>query len=62
MHAAEHAPRDPSRALERRHGLALIVERGSVVHVPANNYANTLLTLERFKEAKSMLLKTMPVA
>ena len=26
--AAEHAPRDPIRLLERRHGLAEIVERG----------------------------------
>ena len=30
MRAAEHAPRDPSRVFERRHGLAEIVERGAV--------------------------------
>ena len=29
----EHAPRDPSRVLERRHGLADIVERGAGVIV-----------------------------
>ena len=29
MRAAEHAPRDPSRVLERRHGFAEIVERRS---------------------------------
>ena len=34
MRAAEHAPRDPSRVLERRHGLAEIVEHGAVVLVP----------------------------
>ena len=28
---SEHAPRDPSRVLERRHGLADIVERGTGV-------------------------------
>ena len=33
MRAAEHVPRDPSRVLERRHGLAEIVERGAVVFV-----------------------------
>ena len=33
MCAAEHAPRDPFRVLERRHGLAEIVERGAVVLV-----------------------------
>ena len=27
MRAAKHAPRDPFRVLERRHGLAVIVER-----------------------------------
>ena len=30
MRAAEHAPRDPFRVLERRHGFAEIVERGAV--------------------------------
>ena len=29
MRAAEHAPRGPFRLLERRHGLAEIVERGA---------------------------------
>ncbi len=28
VRAAKHAPRDPSRVLERRHGLAEIVELG----------------------------------
>ena len=31
VRAAEHAPRDPFRLLERRHGLAEIVERGGGV-------------------------------
>ena len=31
--AAEHAPYDPFRILERRHGLAEIVERGTGVFV-----------------------------
>ncbi|CAH0373263.1 unnamed protein product [Pelagomonas calceolata] len=31
MRATEHAPRDPFRVLERRHGLADIVERGAVI-------------------------------
>ena len=31
MRAAEHAPRGPCRLLERRHGLAEIVERGGGV-------------------------------
>ena len=31
VHAAKNAPRDSSRVLERRHGLAEIVERGGVV-------------------------------
>jgi len=33
MRAPEHAPRGPFRVLERRHGLAEIVERGAVVPV-----------------------------
>ena len=33
VRAAEDAPRDPFRLLERRHGLAQIVERGIVVLV-----------------------------
>ena len=31
VRAAEHAPRDPCRVLERRHGFAEIVERGARV-------------------------------
>ena len=31
VRATEHAPRDPCRVLERRHGLVEIVERGAVV-------------------------------
>ena len=34
MHAAKNAPRDSPRVLERRHGLAEIVERGAVVKCP----------------------------
>ena len=30
---AKHAPRDPCRVLDRRHGLADIVERGAIVLV-----------------------------
>ena len=30
VRATEHTPRDPFRVLERRHGLAKIVERGAV--------------------------------
>ena len=33
MRTTEHAPRDPLRVLERRHGLVDIVERGAVVFV-----------------------------
>ena len=33
VRATEHAPRGPCRVLERRHGLAEIVERGVVVFV-----------------------------
>jgi hypothetical protein len=33
VRAAEHAPRDPFRVLERRLGLVEIVERGVVVQV-----------------------------
>ena len=36
MCATQHAPRDPIRVLERRHGLAEIVERGIVV--PAERF------------------------
>ena len=68
MRAAKHAPRDPYRVLERRHGLADIIERGGVVVADvlsarlANNYACALLGLQRFEEAKSLLLKTIPIA
>ena len=31
MRATHHAPRDPCRVLERRHGLVEIVERGAIV-------------------------------
>ena len=33
VRATEHAPRDPFRLLERRHGLSEIVERGIGVQV-----------------------------
>ena len=34
VRATEHAPRDPHRVLERRHGLAEIFERGPFVLGP----------------------------
>ena len=33
MRAAEHAPRGPFQFLERRHGLAEVIERGGGVHM-----------------------------
>jgi hypothetical protein len=44
-----------------------IVERGGgvvvdILRVGANNYANSLMALERFEEAKSLMRKTIPVA
>ncbi len=41
MRAAEHAPRGPFRVLERRYGLAEIVERGA--GVLAERYSVTAL-------------------
>ena len=32
VRATEHASRDPFRVIERRHGLAEVVDRGAVVH------------------------------
>jgi len=67
--AAEHAPRSPFRVLERRRGLAEIVERGARVLVervcvnrPPLSYATSLKHLKRYAEAKSLLRKTVPVA
>ena len=37
MRATKHAPRDPFSVLERRHGLAEIVERGALVFVERPN-------------------------
>ena len=36
VRASHHAPRDPFHVLERRHGLADIVDRGAVVNVERN--------------------------
>ena len=41
VRAAEHAPRDPFRVLERRHGLADIVERGVGVIVERDRVGHT---------------------
>jgi hypothetical protein len=59
VRAAEDAPRDPFRLLERRHGLAQIVERGIVVLegdvlVTQTNLANSYDMVGRFDEALSM--------
>ena len=64
VRAAEYAPRGPFRLLERRHGFAEIVERRAVIlqtFSAANNYAMSLARLKRFKEARSVLRKLMPV-
>ena len=45
MRAAEHAPRDPSRVLERRHGFAEIVERGIGVRVDDDDAGRADLAL-----------------
>ena len=37
-------------------------EENEMTLVAANNYANSLLMLDRFEEARSLLRKTMPVA
>ena len=67
MRATEHAPRDPFRVLERRHGLAEIVERGPVVHVERyrvddilalqHNLANMYARLGRDEQALCMRQK-----
>ena len=70
VRATEHAPRNASNVLERRQGLAEIVERGAGVVVErlriippqALNYASSLLNLARFEEAKTLLRKMTPVA
>ena len=36
--------------------------RGALELIEANNYANGLVDLRRFEEAKSLLRKTMPIA
>jgi hypothetical protein len=56
---ADLAPRDSPHLPEKLAGLA--VEAG-VRRVEANNYANSLIDLQRFEEAKSLMRKTMPVA
>jgi hypothetical protein len=42
--------------------LKLYGEQHRETLLEANNYANSLLLLQRFEEAKSLLLKTFPVA
>ena len=42
VRATKHAPRDPFRILERRHGLAEIVERGGGVLSPGNKLISGL--------------------
>ena len=42
--------------------LKLFGEENGDTLTAANNYANSLVNLERFEEAKSLLRKTMPVA
>ena len=62
MRAAEHAPRDPLRVLERRHGLADIVERGGGVLVilsckapsgPRGDQSRLLVSPERRRRGDS---------
>ena len=77
VRSTEHLPRGRCQFLERRHGLAEIVERGAIGSVErlrrvvscsspkiiaASNYASTLMLLQRFGEVKSLLRKTIPVA
>ena len=59
MRAAEHAPREPYRLLQRRHGLAKIVERGAIVPetlLAAHQLAATLIELGRYGQVKSFVL------
>ena len=63
VRATEHAPSGLFQILERRRGLAEIVERGGVVSEerprvirPHRN------SLQRFAEAKALLRKTIPIA
>ena len=43
MRATHHAPRDPFRVLERRHGLAEIVEDGGAVVLVKRGRVNVLI-------------------
>ena len=62
MRTPEHAPRDPFRVLERRHGLAEIVERGagvlgmseSNILITQGNLAVTYDNLGRYHESLSL--------
>ena len=57
MRTAEHAPRDPFRVLERRHGLAEVVERGAGILVwPLVSSAH----LCDFHDARVALITTSP--
>ena len=69
MRAAEHAPRSPLRILERRHGLAEIVEGGAVVQVerprvnpPRLIHEDTTATLANLREAATTLEEIVPTA
>ena len=74
MRGSEDALPQRCDGLERRHGLAEIVERGAFVPVErqrvkppifedtaASNYAALLKKLNRFEEAKVLLRKVLPV-
>ena len=50
MRATKHAPRDPFRVSERRHGLAEIVERGALLGLK-HNLAGCYLQTGRLEEA-----------
>ena len=45
VRSTQHAPRDPSRVLERRHGLTEVVERRAVVLVSAHASKKELLAV-----------------
>ena len=66
MHRSEYALPRRRDVLERRHGLAMIIERGASIHEEslraANNYASSLYDLKRYGEAKTLLRKTISVA
>ena len=56
--ATEHAPRDPFRLLQRRHGLAEFIERGAGVHYAEAVYKDKCATLDSLREAVTRLEET----